>query len=147
MDGAVRQQEPLERLRVVEVDRRLGQRLQSRQLIALDPPRGRLGRRRLEQQPQLVDLEHVAHRQRRDHVAATRLGDHEPLRAQPRQRRPHRRLGEAEPLDQLRLGDRRPGRQLEPHDRVPQPLVGRHSGIRALHETTPYASDMTQTAL
>jgi hypothetical protein len=98
-----------------------------------DPAGGRRGGGRLELQPQVVDLEHVAHRQRRDQVAAARFGDHERLRPEASERGADRGLREPELGDQLRLGDGRARFQLEPHDRVPQPLVGGRSGGRGLH--------------
>ena len=61
-------------------------------------------------------------------MAPAGLGEHEALRAQARERGADRRLGEAEARDQLRLGHRRPGLQLEAQDRVAQPLVGGRPG-------------------
>jgi hypothetical protein len=82
VDRAVGPQEPLERVGIVEVDVRLGERAQPLELGAVE--RGRRSGRggRLEQQAEVVDLDDVAHSQRRDDVAAAWLRTDEPLRPQ-----------------------------------------------------------------
>ena len=109
MDGAVGRHEAIDGGGVVEVEHGLGERAQPLELRGRDLARG--GRRggRLEQEPQVVDLAHVAQGQRRDDVAAARLGQHQPLDAQARERGADRRLGEAEARDELGLGDGAPG--------------------------------------
>ena len=140
VDGAVGRHETVDGARVVEVEPRLGQRAQPLQLGGRDPARGGRGGGRLEPQPQLVDLAHVAQGERGDDVAAARLGQHQPLDPQARQRAPDRGLGEAEAGHELGLGHRRAGRQLEPHDGVAQPLVGggARSGDGGVHGAPVY---------
>jgi hypothetical protein len=95
--------EALDRGRVVEVESGLGEGAKVGDLVGGDPAGGGRGGGRLEEQAQVVDLQHVAYGERRDDVAAPRLGEHETLGAQTSERGPDGGLGEAETSDQLCL--------------------------------------------
>ena len=87
VDGAVAVEEAVDRRGVGDVDRRRDRRAQPREPSASSRPAAAAAAGGFEQQPQRVDLADVAQRQRRDDVAAAWLCEHEPLRAQPRERR------------------------------------------------------------
>jgi hypothetical protein len=124
MDRTVGLHEALCRRGVIEVGRRIEKCPQAGELPALEVPgRGR-GCGWFKYQAQIVDLAHVAQRQRGDHMSAAWLCEHEPLHPQAGQCSPDGGLGEAEALDELRFGDRRTRHEFDADDGAAKALVG-----------------------
>ena len=116
--------EALCRCVVIEVGRRIEQGPQAGEFPALEVTGRGCGCGWFKHQAQIVDLAHVAQRQRGDHVSAARLGEHEPLHTQAGQCSPDGGLGEAEALDELRFGDRRTRREFDADDGAAEALAG-----------------------
>lgn len=121
--GAIAVEKILDRIRLVEVDRLIHLPRQAIQLRGRHPSRRGGGRRRFDEKPQVVDLAYVTQRQGCDDMATTRLGPHETLGAEAGQSRPHRRLGQAEPVDELLFGHRGCRCQFESQDRSAKPVM------------------------
>ncbi len=124
MDRTVGLHEALGRRGVVEVGRRIEKGPQAGELSALDVPGRGGGCGWLEYQAQIVDLAHIAQRQRGDHMSAAWPCEHEPLHPQAGQRGPGGGLGEAEALDKLHFGNWRIRREFGADDGATKALVG-----------------------
>ena len=99
------------------------QRPHALELLGVDAGRRAGGGMRLDQRPDLVEVQQIGGIERADDRAAMGLDGHEPLALEHQQRLADRRSAGAEPLGQRLRPQPRAGRHLTLEDRRPQRIV------------------------